>query len=102
MVIEFLPAIVVLYKTPAFRLDGVVVQSVGDQGGAFPLPCWVLQKWLEALPIQTFPFGQTAKVDKRRINIYQADRPMAQFIFRHAFMVASDLDGNSKDKWCPR
>ena len=83
MVIEFLTPVAVPNVAPACSLYGVVVQSVSDHDRAFPFSARVLQKRLEALPIQTFPLRQTAKVDERRIDIDQADRPLAELALRH-------------------
>ena len=55
------------------RLNGIVVQPVGDHNRTLPLPVRILQKGLKALAVQTFPFGQTAKIDERGINVDQAD-----------------------------
>ena len=84
MVIEFLPSIAVLYKTPAFSPDGMVIPPVGHHHRSLPLPVRLLQKGTQALTIETFSFRKPAKVDKGGIDIDQADRTWTEATLCHS------------------
>ena len=58
--VEFLTSVVVSYVSPAFSLDGVVLESVSHQDRAVPFLCWIFQKRVEALAIQPISLWQAA------------------------------------------
>ena len=84
MIIEFLPSIAVLYKTPAFSPDSMVIPPVGHQHRSLPLSVRLLQKGPQALSIETFLFGKPAKVDEGGIDIDQADWAWTEVALCHS------------------
>ncbi len=84
MVIEFLPSIAVLYKTPAFSPDGMVIPPVGHHHRSLPFPVRLLQKGPQALTIETSSFRKPAKVDEGGIDIDQADRAWTEATLCHS------------------
>ena len=90
VIVEFAGSVAILNKAPAFRLDCVVLVTIGHHDGAFPFALRILQKREKTLSIEVLTSRQVAEIDESGIDIDQADGTLTEPAFRHSFGRGND------------
>ena len=65
-------------KKPCVQIDEFKTMPIFDSEEEY-------QKGFKALPVQPLPFRQAAQVDECGVDVDQADRTLAELVFRYTF-----------------
>ena len=95
VIVEFLPAVVVLDESPTLRSHGVIPSAERSQHRARPFPCRVFQKRNEAFSVEVGSLGNATEFEQRRVKVDQADWPVTQFSAHEVFWHVHDESGSS-------